>query len=598
MQKIKLFCKSLLYSAELSYKSSRFLLAIYFIVNLITPTLSLLVTYTTKILLEMVLDKKPIKYLVILSIIYIFTLLLINLFDSVNKILFNSVFSKAKHLFQCRISEKLDKLPLSYIDSSKGKNEINDVKHTEATAVYTAYRAIQIITYLYKFIVAFVVLFNFNILFSLLFLILIIPGVIFRELFERKIEKFRLKTAPDLRKLRYYRWMLIDTWPAKDIRMYDLTESIQKRYADEKNIYIRSRKKIEKSKTFCLMLAELIMRIGEVMFILFVVYMAAQRQITIGDVTLYIGMATTVVSSFNYILNNLVVSFNRTTREMERLFRFFSLENEGQTKATRELKEFRILEFDNVYFKYPYTDKYILTGVSFTINSGDKLSIVGINGSGKSTIIKLMLGLYKIESGQILINGHPMEEYNILDVRKLFSALFQNYVQYPLTLRENIALSSLDQMNNSDSIENVLEKSGIYNDLKANLENGLDTYMTRQFDDAGISPSRGQWQKIALSRVYFKNAPIIIFDEPSAALDAESEDRIFKNFELMSDGKTGIMISHRISSARISNKIIVIDGGKIIEQGTHSELMLHDGLYKKLYTLQYEKYTLNGGEVI
>ena len=280
---------------------------------------------------------------------------------------------------------------------------------------------------------------------------------------------------------------------------------------------------------------------------------------------------------------------------MGKLFEFFAIKTE-QTGGTRKLETFESLTFDNVCFKYPHTDKYVLTGVSFTLNKGDKLSIVGINGSGKSTIIKLMLGLYEIQSGRILINGYPMSDYDMRDVRKLFSALFQNFVQYPLTLRENIALSSLERMDNSDEIEGVLTQSGVYEDIKPKLENGLDSFMTRQFADKGTELSKGQWQKIALSRAYFKNAPIIIFDEPSAALDAEAEDRIFKSFESISDGKTGIMISHRISSARMSNKIIVLDGGKITEQGTHNELVALDGLYAKLYNLQREKYTVKEAE--
>ena len=192
-----------------------------------------------------------------------------------------------------------------------------------------------------------------------------------------------------------------------------------------------------------------------------------------------------------------------------------------------------------------------------------------------------------------------MSDYDIKDVRKLFSALFQTFVQYPLTLRENIALSDLERLQNDEEIIEVLKQSGVYEDIKLKLENGLDSFMTRQFDDKGTELSKGQWQKVALSRAYFKNASIIIFDEPSAALDAEAEDRIFKNFEEISEGKTGIMISHRISSSRMSNKIIVLDGGKITEQGTHDELVAKDGLYAKLYNLQREKYTMQeSGETV
>lgn len=585
-----------MYSLDLCYKSSHLLLIFYLLVSLITPTLSLLVTYITKLLIEMVLADESLEILIGLIVLYIGILVGIKLINSINKILFDSVFAKADHLFECRVATKLAQLPMSFLDSSYGKTVINDVKHTRATAIYTAYRTIQIATYFYQFIVAFIIILKFNVLFSFIFLLLTIPSVIFKELFERKMEEHRLKTAPDIRKLRYYRWMLVDSWPAKDVRMYDLTEAVKKRYSDEKHTYILARKKLEKKKSCWLMLAELIFRFGEIIFIIFVIYVCCNKQITIGDVTLYIGMATKSAMSFKLLSNNLFISFNRTTREMSRLFDFFSFGNEKENKKIRELESFESLEFNNVYFKYPHTEKYVLTGVSFTLNKGDKLSIVGINGSGKSTIIKLMLGLYEIESGQILINGYPMSDYDMRDVRKMFSALFQSFVQYPLTLRENIALSSLERIDDSDEIESVLIQSGVYEDIKPKLENGLDSFMTRKFDDKGTELSKGQWQKIALSRAYFKNAPIIIFDEPSAALDAEAEDRIFKNFESISDGKTGIMISHRISSARMSNKIIVLDGGKITEQGTHEELVSLNGLYAKLYNLQREKYTIKEGE--
>ena len=283
-------------------------------------------------------------------------------------------------------------------------------------------------------------------------------------------------------------------------------------------------------------------------------------------------------------------SYARSTEIIGRVFAFFATPAEETRENCRPLNGFTTLVFDNVYFKYPHTENYVLSGVSFTLNRGDRLSIVGINGSGKSTIIKLMLGLYEIKSGQILLNGYPMSDYDIRDVRKLFSALFQSFVQYPLTLRENIALSDLAHVQDDAAIEGVLTQSGVYDEIQPKLQNGIDSFMTRKFDDKGTELSKGQWQKIALSRAYFKDAAIIIFDEPSAALDAEAEDRIFQNFESMSDGKTGIMISHRISSARVSNKIIVLDGGRITECGRHDELVAAGGLYAKLYNLQREKY--------
>ena len=592
MKKNTLFLKSVHYSVNLVYQSSGFLFVLYFATNIIASTLTLFSTFVLKFLLDSVAYEDPQLRTIFLFVgLYAFSLVLVHANRSFQNILYDSLFQKAEHLYECHLSEKLAKLPLSIIDSSEGRDMIDDVRYAKDIAVYTSFSVVQVVSLFYTFLIAFITLLNFHIWFSILFLILTIPGILLNVIFDKKSEKLRMEKAPDVRKFCYYRWMLTDAWPAKDIRMYDLTNPIKTRYDDEKKQYLSANKKLDKKKLLSLLFAEVIRRSGEIVFFVFVVYQAIVGQISIGNVALYVGLALTTSNSFTTMVSHLVMGYERTTEIMERLCVFFAIKTTCSS-GSHTLEEFESLEFADVYFKYPHTEEYVLSGASFKMNKGDKLSIVGVNGSGKSTIVKLMLGLYEIESGQILINGYPMTDYDIKDVRKLFSALFQSFVQYPLTLRENIALSDLDRMNNDDEIETTLKQSGVLEELGPKLQNGLDTFMTRKFDDEGTALSKGQWQKIALSRAYFKNAPIIIFDEPSAALDAEAEDRIFRNFELISEGKSGIMISHRISSARISNKIIVLDGGKITEQGTHDELIALNGLYAKLYNLQREKYTI------
>lgn len=592
MDRITLFFKSIRYSANLVYKASGLMMIVYFILNIVGSTLNLFNTYILKHMIDsLTVSSLRVQKVLFWVLLYVLVLVISQANTSVQGILYNSIFQKADHQYDCNLSNKLADLPLSLIDSSKGKDIIDDVRRTKNTAVYTTYRMVRITSLLYTFTVAYITLVKFNVWFSLLFLVLTIPGIILNKVFDKKVENLRREKAPDIRKFSYYRWMLTDACPAKDVRMYDLTESIKSRYNEEKNQYLRANKKLDKEKLFSMIWAEVILRSGQIVFTVFVVYKAIGGQISIGDVALYIGFAQTISYSFQAMLNVLVLGYTRTTEIMQRMFDFFAIKTERK-EGGRKLDRFESLTFENVYFKYPHTEKYVLSGVSFTLNRGDKLSIVGINGSGKSTIIKLMLGLYEIESGQILINGYPISDYDMWNVRKLFSALFQSFVQYPLTLRENVALSDLENIDQDEQIEAVLQKVGLYDDLKPKLEKGLDSYMTRNFDDNGTELSKGQWQKVALARAYFKNSSIIIFDEPSAALDAEAEDKIFKNFESISDGKACIMISHRISSARMSNKIIVLDDGKITEQGTHDELISFGGLYAKLYNLQREKYTV------
>lgn len=591
LTKLKLYFQAIGYSARLMYRSSRLWILVYFLLHLIGSTLTLLDTYVLKFLLDALTGGSPRMQAVFLCVaLYALSRVLWRAVKSAEDVLKDSIFQKAEHRYGCDVSEKLARLPLSFLDSSAGKDIVDDVRYTKFTVVHLTQHVVYAVTQIYTFSVAFGVLARFDLGFSLLFLLLTIPGALMDEIFDRKAEDLRRKTAPDMRKFSYYRWMLTDAWPAKDVRMYDLTEPITARYDEEKKQYIGANKQLGKKKLLSLLFAELIRRSGEIAFTAFVVFSAMRGEITLGDVTLYTGYALTASDAFRNVVWWVMYSYARSTEIIGRVFAFFATPAEETRENCRPLNGFTTLVFDNVYFKYPHTENYVLSGVSFTLNRGDRLSIVGINGSGKSTIIKLMLGLYEIKSGQILLNGYPMSDYDIRDVRKLFSALFQSFVQYPLTLRENIALSDLARVQDDAAIEGVLTQSGVYDEIQPKLQNGIDSFMTRKFDDKGTELSKGQWQKIALSRAYFKDAAIIIFDEPSAALDAEAEDRIFQNFESMSDGKTGIMISHRISSARVSNKIIVLDGGKITECGRHDELVAAGGLYAKLYNLQREKY--------
>lgn len=590
MNKGKLLLKSAEFSIFLIYKSSGLWIAICFLLAFVASTLGIASTYALKYLLDTLTAESILIPKVILWIsIYIVIMLITQANQSIQNILYDTIFKKAEHLYECNLAEKLSKLPLSVIDSSDGKDMVDDVRNAQDTVVYLIYRLVQIISFVYTFTVAFAVLIVFNVWFSLLMLLLTLPGVILLLVYDKKAEDLRREQAPDVRKFCYYRWMLTDSWPAKDVRMYDLTEPIKSRYDEVKKEYLTANKRLDKKKLRSMLFSELILRAGESLFTVFVIWKAVNAEIGIGDVALYVGLALSAVNAFEGFMNIGLFTYTRTTEIMNRVFDFFAIPNEDKS-GTRILGTFESLAFQNVYFKYPYTDRSVLNGVTFTLNKGDKLSLVGINGSGKSTIVKLMLGLYEIESGEILINGYPMSDYDLRDVRKLFSVLFQSFVQYPLSLRDNIALSDYGRGMDEDAIITSLKQSGVYDELQEKLESGLDSFMTRQFDDKGTELSKGQWQKIALSRVYFKNAEIFIFDEPSASLDAEAEDRIFKNFESISEGKTGIMISHRISASRMSNKILVLDGGVITESGTHNELIEKNGLYAKLYNLQKSKY--------
>lgn len=588
---MKMIIKSFIYSWKMIWEVNHFSMIVYIGLQMLITSILLLQTYIFGLLLNNII-LGDIAKITSSAFTYFILLILFFILSSTNRYLKKRINANSSKHFNDIIANKLNSLPLSFIDSSEGR-DLSD--YADRCEVFVCdeipFGIFTIIKEIYAFVISIVVLLQLNVWFVILYLLLTIPGIILNYVFDRKAEKFRQEYSADRRKMLYYRWMLVDATPAKDIRMYNLTDDIKQRYNDEYSKYYTQKKQLDKKLLVFSFLTELLRRSGEITMFVYIIYHALIGSISIGDIAMYTGYVITSANSFYHAVSQFIgYVFYACRFIMPEYFKFLSIACPDDVSSEIRLSSFETLEFKNVYFKYPLSTEYILKGVSFQINQGDKISLIGINGSGKTTIVKLMLRLYEVDAGEILINGINITRYDIKDIRRIFSVLFQNFVKYPLSLRDNIALSDYQRVYNDEEITQSLKQSDIYDELSDNLNNHLDTKMTRRFSDDGIELSGGQWQKIALSRAYFKNSEILIFDEPSASLDAEAEDRIFNNFAKISNGKTGIMISHRVSSARMATQIIVLDEGKIIENGTHEELIENNGVYAKLFNLQKNKY--------
>ncbi len=250
----------------------------------------------------------------------------------------------------------------------------------------------------------------------------------------------------------------------------------------------------------------------------------------------------------------------------------------------------KVIELVDVGFCYPDCDSFVLRHINLTIKQGEKIAVAGLNGSGKTTLIKLITHLYRPTEGKILFDGVDTSTYALKDIYQLFGIVFQDHSRYAFTLKENIAMSDRKHMQDSKRLSLAMEKSGV-NQLEATLPKGCDTYLTKDFDKNGIGGlSGGQWQKIAIARGFFNDAPIIIFDEPASNLDPIAEYEMYQKFIALSEEKTTILISHRLSSAKMSDKIILLDQGTIAECGSHEELMKCKKQYAHLYELQANQY--------
>lgn len=262
----------------------------------------------------------------------------------------------------------------------------------------------------------------------------------------------------------------------------------------------------------------------------------------------------------------------------------------------KQAGELESLEIKNVSFKYPHSEKYSLKNVNIKMEKGQTVALVGVNGAGKSTLVKLLLRFYDPTEGEILYNGVNIKEYDVLSLRSKIATVFQDYKIFALSVAENVMCRECDE-NDKIQAEQMLRRSGAWDKI-ATLEDGVDTVLTREFDDNGAGLSGGENQKLAVARMFAKDFELAILDEPSSALDPIAEYKMYENLIAATENKTVIYISHRLSSAVLSDKIFVLDGGTVSESGSHAELMARGGKYSKMFTLQASSYNREDGDSV
>jgi len=405
-----------------------------------------------------------------------------------------------------------------------------------------------------------------------------------------KREKYLINdsVAYQKRKLEYFKKISNDFGYGKDIRLYQAADRLsetQKELHKElhENVY-KSRIQWLKSSVFTNtldLLREGILYIGLVCFIL-------NNSLHIGDLMLYVGCVHNLADSFQ----NLMRTFARLRKCSSetndyRTLNEFCDEQKEEKGAPYISSDYEIV-FEDVSFKYPGSDSYVLQNLSITIFSHEKLAIVGLNGAGKTTFVKLLLKLYKPTSGAIYLNGIDINTINTEDYYSLFAPVFQDMECYAFSLAENVSMMT-DAKTDRTMAKECLEKAGLGEKMKT-WAKGIDTPMLKVLHEDGIVLSGGELQKMALARALYKNAPIIILDEPTAALDAMAESKMYEQFDSLIDGKSAVYISHRLASTRFCDSIAMFENGRIIEYGSHKELMQRKGRYAEMFEMQAHYY--------
>jgi ATP-binding cassette subfamily B protein len=417
-----------------------------------------------------------------------------------------------------------------------------------------------------------------------------VPAFIAETRFSEQGFRLLTRRAPETRQVNYLARLLTEDGSAKEIKLFNLGEILLARYTTLFEKFFQEDKSLALRRAVAGLSLGLIATLGFYGSYAWIVWHTVEGKISLGDMTLYLSIFRQGQSTFQAILSA-VGTIYENNLFMAHLFDFFGLKPQMGVAARHQglpapLK--RGVEFRGVGFRYPERGDWALRDIDFSVSPGEKIALVGPNGAGKTTLIKLLSRLYDPTEGTILIDGIDIRELEPLDLRQRIGVIFQDFVRYHLPASENIGFGQIEALDRMDQIIESARKSGAHPIIE-NLPDGYRTMLGRWFH-GGHELSVGQWQKIALARAFMRDAEILVLDEPTASLDAETEYEIFRHFQELTEGKMAILISHRFSTVRMADRIVVIQEGRIAEIGTHQELLRQEGIYAHLFSMQAEGY--------
>lgn len=465
-----------------------------------------------------------------------------------------------------------------------------------------------------------VILWKFSWLAVAVTIISCLPGYIYQSYFLRKNWNLVTNQIPEVRKMNYLFKLVTSKEAAKDNRLFDTSDFFIHKYEGLFRNYYRQLRQFNLSKSWASFALATLHSVGVVGIICFIYYRTAYGSISLGEMTLYVGA---VNSLYNMVNNSRSFwgAFLENSYLTQPLFDFMEEEapnasgsGEGEAKPVKGSLSFApraageltyqetradedrgnvqevVVEFEGVHFSYPHSSSEVLKGISFSVREGEKVALVGENGAGKSTVIKLLLGLFEPTEGTIRIRGRDIRTCTQEEIARTLSVCFQDFYTYSFTVRENIGMGSVEKMDRMDLIQDAARKSGIEQAVHS-LKDEYETYVGKEFSKTGMVFSGGQSQKLALARAFMGEGDILILDEPSAALDVETENEIFERSIRLTENRTTIFITHRLSNVLISDRILMMNDGVVSEEGSHAELIEQQGEYAELFRIQSEAYT-------
>ena len=406
--------------------------------------------------------------------------------------------------------------------------------------------------------------------------------------------------SKERRQMNYYSDIMVNKDIAKEIRIFGLADSFIGKFNDVYKVYYAGIRKLVLTENAWHVAIAVISAITNCVFFAYIAFMVLTGRILIGDYSLYTDSLTSIAANVASLIST-SASVYEGTLFIDNLISFMDEKQsvvplDEKNPETVRHGEPHTIEFCNVSFSYPGTDRPVIKNVNLKFNPGETVVLVGLNGAGKTTLIKLLTRLYDPTEGVIKLDGKDIRSYDVEDLYKTFGIIFQDFGKYAVTVSENIAFGNVYRKLDREKLMYAAKQADA-SDYIERLPNGFETPLMRHFEPNGIELSIGQWQKLAIARAFYSENDILILDEPTASLDAIAEQEIFNQFDMLRKDKMSIFVSHRLSSATIASKIVVLEYGAVVEEGTHKELMEKKGKYYELFSTQAKRYIESRDEV-
>ena len=479
---------------------------------------------------------------------------------------------------------------LEYFDNSAYYDKLMAANRDSYAFSSILWSALSSISASISFFSAFIVLCNANWLYGLMMMIAGFPSSIAAIKYTKTLFNLSVEQLNGERQKGYLQQIAMDKRYAQDVRLFHMNERLKKRYDLLWRRLFSARQKATRTRTIWTGLLECLPEVVVVGVGIHIAFSVMENQATVGDYSLYTGMVSQLWGAIS-LLSNSVMQIYDNKLKIANLKDLESFKNRVKDNGTRSIDSVDSIEFEHVYFTYPGSKIPALSDVNFVLHREEKVALVGLNGSGKSTLIKLLLRLYDPDSGVVRINGIDIKEYKLRLLRDNFSVYFQEMPNYSFTIRENLTIAD-DGRDDLDKAAYEALRSCCCEDILKKASKGLDTNLTRLFEADGIELSGGEHQRLALARAFYRRHTALILDEPSSSLDPKAEHEIFEALRELTKGKMSIFTSHRLSNVFLADRIIVLEEGKVVEDGTQQQLIKNEQRYAELFRYQQEKYVV------